>query len=109
MRVIGLEHTNPSFTEFAFVPREFGPLEAASGPFGPADRALSRADKTRPTSRPKGRVCASFSRWKRASRAAPAELLLLVQTRLAVVASRGARFAGAGSHSGPVGSGYSSK
>jgi hypothetical protein len=45
MRMIGLEHANLRFTEFACVSREFGPLAPASGPFRPADRDLPRAGK----------------------------------------------------------------
>jgi hypothetical protein len=33
------KRTKSSFTELASVSREFGPLEAASGPFGNAHRA----------------------------------------------------------------------
>jgi len=36
---IGLKRRERRFTEFACVSREFGPLEAASGPFGNAHRA----------------------------------------------------------------------
>jgi hypothetical protein len=77
--MIWLEHAKPCFTEFACVSREFGPLEPASGPFRPADRALPRAGKNAEIFARKDRVVRLLSRWKRASRAAPADLLLLVR------------------------------
>jgi hypothetical protein len=49
-----LERPNSSFTEFACVSREFGPLKPASGPFRPADRALPRADQNAELESPEG-------------------------------------------------------
>ena len=43
MRTMGLQRPEPSFTEFACVSREFGPLEPARGPISPVGRALRRA------------------------------------------------------------------
>jgi hypothetical protein len=47
MRTMGLQRPEPSFTEFACVSREFGPLEPASGPF----RCRPRAPACRPKRR----------------------------------------------------------